>query len=264
MDISQMMSLEENPALGLSIWEQIFNEAILAGSPDFPEPEHSSATSLQLSVEHHSAESTTQQVLWKSLPKHIPPTCALDRAMPNMVNTRRMHETTGGNDQEFRTAVFPSVQSLLNPSSDVQAPLATSIVRDIVSALSVHTLPEQIAVLYIMGVSLRWQISPTRRNYDAMPEWLRPTPSQIFTPHAMWLDTLAWPTARERLCRTDKWGGKDVLVRHICEESFSVNWPYEGADIFLHNRSEPSMNPVFEQHIRNIKNWTLGPGILDV
>ncbi|KAK7187679.1 BZIP transcription factor [Paraphaeosphaeria sporulosa] len=261
--IESITTLEDNPALGLSIWEQILNDAMLAGSPDFPDPE--TVTSRIAPAEGAENDLPYGQAVWTALPRHVPSTCALDSAILNLINIRRSHEATGGNIQEFQKAIFPSVQSLLNPPGDaVKAPLANSIVRDIVSALAVRTIPEQVAILYIMGVSIRWQISPTQYNYDAMPEWLRPTPSQIFNRHAAWLDTLAWPSARERLCRADKWEGKDVLVRRICEKTFSVNWPYEAADIFLHDKTEPSLNPVFEQHIRNGKNWTLGREILEV
>lgn len=41
----------------------------------------------------------------------------------------------------------------------------------------------------------------------------------------------------------------------------SVNWPYEDTDCLLSagDSDELSINPVFERHLRNLANWSLGP-----
>jgi hypothetical protein len=41
----------------------------------------------------------------------------------------------------------------------------------------------------------------------------------------------------------------------------SVNWPYEASSAVLptNESGELVINPVFEQHIRNLNNWSLGP-----
>ena len=53
-------------------------------------------------------------------------------------------------------------------------------------------LPEQVGVVYIMFLVLRWQIEPTQENYERMPEWVMPRPPQLLTPHPQWMDYLPW------------------------------------------------------------------------
>lgn len=43
--------------------------------------------------------------------------------------------------------------------------------------------------------------------------------------------------------------------------TLSLNWPYEAHDTLLTvpGTDELSINPVFERHLLDISNWTLGP-----
>lgn len=36
-----------------------------------------------------------------------------------------------------------------------------------------------------------------KQSWDLMPEWLRPTPCQLITPHAAWIDRIPWFVAGE-------------------------------------------------------------------
>ena len=31
-----------------------------------------------------------------------------------------------------------------------------------------------------------------KQSWDFMPEWLRPVPSQLSTPHSLWIDRIPW------------------------------------------------------------------------
>ncbi len=43
--------------------------------------------------------------------------------------------------------------------------------------------------------------------------------------------------------------------------TLSVNWPYEPTDTLLSTAESDDLmiNPVFERHLRNLNNWSLGP-----
>jgi hypothetical protein len=45
--------------------------------------------------------------------------------------------------------------------------------------------------------------------------------------------------------------------------TFSVNWPYHDSDMFITDPTKDRMvlNPVFETHIRDGKNWTFSPEV---
>ncbi|KAF2120375.1 hypothetical protein BDV96DRAFT_642202 [Lophiotrema nucula] len=184
----------------------------------------------------------------------------------NLINNRRQLEHVGGNVQEIQRRAFPSVQSLLNPTYEaVRSPVMSTIVNNIIHVMTVPTLPEHIAILYVMSTVIRWQISPTKANYDSMPHWLRPTPSQLIHPHSIWLDIFTWPKARERMCREAKYQNQHHVLSRICNESISINWPHQPSDMIMKiNVSDTILNSIFEGHIRNLKNWTVGKRILDV
>ena len=42
--------------------------------------------------------------------------------------------------------------------------------------------------------------------------------------------------------------------------TLSLNWPYEAQDTLIAGEEgEMAMNPVFERHLRDLDNWSLGP-----
>jgi hypothetical protein len=52
--------------------------------------------------------------------------------------------------------------------------------------------------------------------------------------------------------------------KRVCNKTISINWPYEPSDTLLAiSESDFILNPIFEKHIRNISNWTLGPNFLE-
>lgn len=38
----------------------------------------------------------------------------------------------------------------------------------------------------------QWIITPTKQNYEAMPEYLRPLEVQLTIPHPAWIDVIVW------------------------------------------------------------------------
>jgi len=189
----------------------------------------------------------------------------MDRIVIDLVAIRRQHETAGGNVSEFQKMPFPSVQSLLNPTYETaKYPVTSTIVNNIIHVMTVPTLPEQISILYLISKVIRWQISPTENNYESLPDWLRPTEVQLATEHPAWIDLVPWPMIRERMCKDPKYYPEHVKFSDICNESMSINWPHRVADMVMQvNGSDTILNPIFERHVKNIRNWTVGPRMLE-
>lgn len=228
------------------------------------------------------------QHVWSTLPPHLAATCLLDEVVINLLQSRRPLESSGGNAQEYQRRTFPSIQSLLNPALSLASslaeaeannasssastasspassvgPVTNTIVNKIIHVMTVPTLPEQIAILYVMSAVVRWLISPTESNYDSMPEWLRPTPSQLVEPHPPWIDLFVWPRGRERICRQPRLHNQHALMSRLCNETISINWPHHPSDMILQtNGTEYVLNPIFDRHIKNIENWTVGKRVL--
>ncbi|KAJ4321377.1 hypothetical protein N0V94_002914 [Neodidymelliopsis sp. IMI 364377] len=53
------------------------------------------------------------------------------------------------------------------------------------------------AYMYLFWYLMRWMISPSPETYEMIPDWLRPTPNQLFMPHISIVDYVPWPAFRE-------------------------------------------------------------------
>ena len=231
-----------------------------------------------------------EQTPWTTLPKHSTPTCPLDEILTRFL-TQRQQEAN-------RTSqpAYPSVSSLLNPTRKNASTNPThevdplsQIMSEIISKFpSICGLPEQVATLYGMFVLMRWMIHPTPSNYDRIPDWLSPRPSQLFTPHPIWIDFLPWPRLRDKLTQNHRnYPFENWFIPFTSE--ISINWPYEPTDCLLlsssstslatasadsaavhdnmqgdgHVDETPVVNPVFERHVMRLENWSVGRTFVD-
>jgi len=192
-----------------------------------------------------------------------PPTCPLDGLLLDFLHERQQQASEGVSTPKLVGPAYPSVSSLLNPARGVNSHPLSKVFTDILATFpELSTLPEKVAVLYIMFLIMRWQIAPTQENYDRLPDWVTPRPSQLFTPHPAWVDHLPWPKMRDRLVRD--YNPRDYLFDNFFipfTSTLSLNWPYEPTDTLLSSpeSDELMINPVFERHLRRLENWSLGP-----
>lgn len=192
--------------------------------------------------------------------RNIAPTCPLDGLLLDFLAERKQRAAEGVSSQKLVGPAYPSVSSLLNPERSIYSHPVSKVFTDILSTFpDLSALPEQVAVLYIMFLIMRWQICPTQETFNRLPEWITPRPSQLFIPHPAWVDHLPWPRMRDRMVH---------LYPSIALENFfipytttlSLNWPYDPSDTLLSlpDSDELSINPVFERHLRDLSNWSLG------
>lgn len=197
--------------------------------------------------------------------RNIAPTCPLDNILLDFLRHRQREAAQGVPKQRLVGPAYPSVSSLLNPEKGACSHPVSKVFTDILRAFpDIAGLPEQVAVLYVMFLLMRWQIYSTQENYDRLPDWVKPQPSQLFTPHPAWIDYLPWPRMRDHLVAYyqnypfDNW-----FVPFT--RTLSVNWPYEATDCLLSTGDADNLiiNPVFERHFRNLDNWSLGPAFAE-
>lgn len=193
--------------------------------------------------------------------RNIPPTCPLDGLLLEFLAERRQQAAEGVPSQKLVGPAYPSVSSLLNPERSVFSHPLSKVFTDILRTFpDLSKLPEQVAVLYVMFLIMRWQISPTLENYNRLPDWVTPRPSQLFTPHPAWIDHLPWPHMRDKMVHTYRnYPFENFFIPFTT--TLSLNWPYEDTDTLLSipESDEFMINPVFESHLRNLHNWSLGP-----
>lgn len=60
----------------------------------------------------------------------------------------------------------------------------------------------QFASIYHFWAMMRWMVYPTPATYEAIPDFLRPTPYQLFKAHPMLFDFMTWPDMRDLCAKT--------------------------------------------------------------
>lgn len=229
-----------------------------------------------------SLSQDSTQPVYTMLPKNCAPTCPLDAVLLNFLQDRKREAALSNNSPNTVPPAYPSVSSLLNPASTTTIDPLSQLMTDIISKFpNISGLPEQVAVLFTMFLFMRWQIYPTAENYERLPDWMTPRPSQLFSEHPAWLDHLPFPRMRDKvIANYQDYPFSNWFIPYTAE--MSVNWPYEPVDCLLStdtsngagetgsNGGESSgigsagsvvttINPVFERHIRRIENWSVGP-----
>ncbi|KAL7799843.1 hypothetical protein V8C37DRAFT_365676 [Trichoderma ceciliae] len=200
--------------------------------------------------------------LYSRLLRNCSPTCPLDALLLDFRSERHQRAAEGYQPHEITGPRYPSVSSLLNPANSKNSHPVSKFFTDILTKFpEVSNLPEKVAVLYLMFLVMRWQISPTKENLERLPEWIHPLPCQFETPHAAWMDFLPYPEMRGRVIQAN-----DPTVFYFDNffppftSTLTLSWPYEEAHTLLRNpdSEEIMINPVFESHMRNLNNWKLG------
>ncbi|EEU33814.1 uncharacterized protein NECHADRAFT_17059, partial [Fusarium vanettenii 77-13-4] len=59
--------------------------------------------------------------------------------------------------------------------------------------------PEKFAISWLSYLFLRWLATPSPTSFSLMPEFYRPTASQLLVEHPICIDLILWPSMRSRL-----------------------------------------------------------------
>jgi hypothetical protein len=119
--------------------------------------------------------------------------CHLDGVMLRfLADTQALH-AKGQPLSELEGPPYPSYNVLLNPNTIHRPHELSKMLLGVLNTFpDLARLPEQIAVIQMLYLIMRWQIRPTKENYDRLPEWLHPRPAQLFITHPHWLDYIPW------------------------------------------------------------------------
>ncbi|KAJ9618767.1 hypothetical protein H2203_008972 [Taxawa tesnikishii (nom. ined.)] len=204
--------------------------------------------------------------IWRRLPITTQPTCPLDKLLLDFLADRRQAAAQGASSATVVGPAYPSISSLLNPKRSAKAHPLSQFFTDIMTTFpDLSTLPEQVAVMFIMFLIMRWHVEPTQENYDRLPEWVRPTRSQLEIAHPVWADHLPWPAMRDRIAQAppNTYPFESFFVPFTT--TLSLNWPYDPSHVLLslialaaEDGGELGINLAFEDHLRNLDNWSLG------
>ncbi|KAF3909211.1 hypothetical protein ABW20_dc0102477 [Dactylellina cionopaga] len=197
---------------------------------------------------------------WEVMPRHLPPTCILDRVYLEFLEEQaRLHRVNGTPLSVLAGPPQPDITFIVSPGSRPPRNGLTQVMAAIVDTFGdLVLLPERVAIVYVLYIWMRWAINPTQESYDNMPEYIKPRPSQLFTARPIWFDHMPWPMTRDEMAKhPEKYNNTEFSIPYT--GTLSVNWPYDPLDTVMEQSpGEFVINPVFEAHIRKIENWSVG------
>jgi hypothetical protein len=199
---------------------------------------------------------------WELPIRFSAPTGPVDNLLLSLLQHRRSLAVSGTSGDALLGPFHPSLSMLVYPDTETTTSQAHPITRalsDIISNTHMRNLPERAACLYVMYHLIRWQISPQASTYDMLPEWHSPRASQLVTPHPIWIDQIPWGKLRDRIINNQSLYATDEF-QQLYTANISVNWPYRPIDTIVFHGDEIRISPLFEKHIMNLSNWSLGTG----
>ncbi|KAH7162099.1 hypothetical protein B0J13DRAFT_1407 [Dactylonectria estremocensis] len=212
-----------------------------------------------------STASSIRPALWELHPKNTPPSCLADQILQGFADSIRTDGVLTPASPGARSKRFPlrpNLCSLLDKSHHSDDEISNVVADVLRTYCEIEGLPKQVAVFYVMATLLKWMVLLDKQSWDLMPDWLRPVPSQLTTPHSAWIDRIPWPRAREYLISHPEITLDDFAAPY--SSGFKLNWPYDPASVLLpasvngNGTAEMTINPVYEEHMRQIRNWTVG------
>lgn len=127
------------------------------------------------------------------MPRTLPATCPLDGIMLDFLIKTHHAFKAGVPIKQLSGPLYPNFTALVYPDRSVDSHALSKLFTDILRTFpDICGLPEQVAIVFIMFLVMRWQIEPTQENYDRLPDWVTPRASQLFVPHPYWINHLPW------------------------------------------------------------------------
>ncbi|KAK8163777.1 hypothetical protein IWX90DRAFT_239204 [Phyllosticta citrichinensis] len=170
-------------------------------------------------------------------PRTLHATCPLDNVLIDFLRDGNNQVAQGLPLKSVAGPPYPNFTALIHPERTAQSHPLSRVFTDILGTFpDLAGLPEKVAVLYIMFLYMRWHIESTEENYERLPDWLTPRPSQIFVPHPMWQDYVPWPRLRDRLISLQSNPHINPALDNFFipyTASLSLNWPYDPRDVLI-------------------------------
>ncbi|KAH6971561.1 hypothetical protein BKA56DRAFT_693124 [Ilyonectria sp. MPI-CAGE-AT-0026] len=194
---------------------------------------------------------------WKAIPPLTDATTQLDQVILTTTQTLRSR----GFRAAHKESPFPSISSLLNPAGQDKSgscSISTAAAAQ-VGRSPVASLLARVGFMYFLSHLLRWYICRTKESYDQLPSCIRPTLLQRTVPHPAWIDVIVWPEVRDAIIQHMDWS-RFYEFRAVVSKSLCVGWPHMDTRAVFESGDGKNykLSSVFEQHLRDGSNWTVG------
>ena len=121
------------------------------------------------------------------------------------------------------------------------------------------------AIAYKSYMLLCYLLDPSPGNLLSMPDWERPTTLQQSTDHPVAIGFFPWPSLRDRLILNQEYylNTCNFFVRLVSEFEFWWQHSYEQTFVLDQQTGDYRATPLFVQHVRDLKNWTMKERFFD-
>jgi hypothetical protein len=114
--------------------------------------------------------------------------------------------------------------------------------------------------MYLFWVLMRWMISPSPETYEAMPEWLRPTPNQLLMPHIDIVDFVIWPAFRELAVQIPAMQERMEWLMDMSNNLQCDWWLSPDEALCKHEETgQVDLCPAAKEAVRTLSNWSVRP-----
>lgn len=167
-----------------------------------------------------------------------------------------------GKDAETICGKHPDIRLCFGEDTSAESSELSKWAARLYCSRTGATTVTQAVMMWASWYLMRWQIDPTPSNYEAIPRWFRPTPTQICVPHAEYIDFQIWPALRDALI-TMPWLWKYPDWSQEMMRTISTEWPLtlEESIYMEGSTSEVHLNPLLIEYVQRLENWSVGPGI---
>lgn len=194
---------------------------------------------------------------WELPLRLLPPSCPVDHLLLGIVQRQRSLLAAGATKAEVLGPYHPSLRILTYPDQAEDGNAISTLIANLLQRTSVPGLPEKAACLFVMYHLAQWQIAPSPETYGNLPEWHTARPSQLMTPHPIWVTQIPFGKLRDRIiANQDKYATDEF--QELYSSSMSINWPKEPIDILVFDGNDVRVSDEFARHCTTLANWSLG------
>lgn len=191
------------------------------------------------------------------LPLRIsPPNGPMESMMVGIIQQQRSLVLGGTTGTALTGPYQPSLKPLCYPDLSNSAHPTLLILSNILRGLTYRSLLEKVGTLLVLYPVFQWQILHTFETYTNLPEWYRPQPSQLITPHPIWVTYIGWPKLRDIVIANQKMYVTGEF-QYLYTISANLNWPYRAADALVFVGDDVRPSEAFARHARQLANWSL-------
>jgi hypothetical protein len=194
---------------------------------------------------------------WELPLRLLPPTCPVDHLLIGVVERQRSLLAAGAPKAEVLGPYHPSLRILAYPDQTEDGNALSTLIANLLQRTSVAALPEKAACLFVMYHLAQWQIAPSPETYSNLPDWHTARPSQLMTPHPVWVTQIPFGKLRDKIiANQEKYATQEF--RTLYSASMSINWPKDPVDLLVFDGNDIRVSDEFARHCTTLANWSLG------